>query len=114
MNDVVIALVAAIPAFIIGVLAYRRSLKVDQVSEQSGVASNHRAGTAQVLDGLNALVDQLQEDNASFRIDIKDLAARLNVVTLERDALKLEVARLKKRYQVDDEDTPNPPTKGTP
>lgn len=100
MNEALVALIAAVPAFLIGFLAYRRSLKVDEVSEQSGLASNHRAGTAQVIEGLNKLIDQLQEDNESFRRDIKDLAARLVVITAERDALKLEVARLRKKYAI--------------
>lgn len=93
---------------VFGLMKFRQAQKIDATSAQSGVASNHRAGTAQILEGLNDLIDQLQEDNQSFRLDIKDLAARLNVVTLERDALKLEVARLKKRYR---DDTPVPPNK---
>lgn len=105
---IVVALVGGSVSLTAAVMGYRRSKVVDATSAQSGAANNHRAGTAQILEGLNDLVDQLQEDNASFRLDIKDLAARLNVVTLERDALKLEVARLKKRYR---DDTPNPPNK---
>lgn len=104
MNEIVIALITAVPAFLIGVFAYRRSLKVDQVSAQSGAASNQMAGTAQVIEGLNRLIDQLQEDNDSFRADIKDLAARLVVITAERDALKLEVARLRKKYAANGDD----------
>lgn len=109
-STVIVALVGAAVSLTIAFLGHRRSKLVDATSAQSGVASNHRAGTAQVLEGLNDLVDQLQEDNQSFRLDIKDLAARLNVVTLERDALKLELARLRRKYG-DNDDTPNPPAK---
>lgn len=97
-TGLVIGLVGAAVSLTIGILGHRRSKQVDATSEQSGAASNHRAGTAQVLDGLNALIDQLQEDNTTFRADIKELVARLDAITVERDALRLEVARLKKLY----------------
>jgi peptidoglycan hydrolase CwlO-like protein len=102
-NEVLAALVIGLPSLAIGLLAYRRSRKVDAVSEQSGASSNHRAGTAQVIEGLNELIDNLQEDNKGFRADIRYLTDRLDTITKERDLLKLEVARLKKRYGNNDE-----------
>lgn len=91
----------AVPATVLGYLAHRRSRQVDAASAQSNVASSHQAGTAQVIQGLNALIDQLQEDNTTFRQDIRALAVRLDRVTTERDALRIEVADLKKKYIVD-------------
>lgn len=95
---VTVALVGATVSLAIGILGHRRSKKVDATSAQSGVATDHRAGTAQVLEGLNTLIDQLQEDNTGFRAEIKALVVRLDAVSAERDALKLEVARLRKKY----------------
>lgn len=88
----------AVPATVLGYLAHRRSRQVDQTSAQSGIASNHRAGTAQVIEGLTALIDQLQEDNTTFRTEVRELAGRLGVITAERDECRAEVGRLKRLY----------------
>lgn len=98
MNDLLVAAMAAIPAAVLGVLAYRRSIKVDQVSAQSGMASDHRAGTAQVIEGLNQLIDQYQESVKESREIMAVLEVRIVTVTAERDALRLEVARLRRKY----------------
>lgn len=98
MNEIVIALVVGLPSLTIAVLAYRRSRQVDAVAEKSGVAANGRAGTAQIIEGLKSLVEALQLDNDNFREDIKALIIRLDVITTERDTLRLEVARLRKKY----------------
>lgn len=97
-GEVAIALVVGLPGITVAVLAYRRSRKVDAVSEKTGIAANGRAGTAQVIEGLKVLIDNLQEDNKAFRDDIRSLTLRLDVVAAERDAFRLEVARLRKRY----------------
>jgi ABC-type transporter Mla subunit MlaD len=91
-------LALAVPSTAVGVFAYLRSRKVDAISEQSGIVSDTRAGTAQIIDGLNGLIDNLQEDNKIFREDIKHLTARLDAITAERDELKRELARLRRKY----------------
>lgn len=95
---IIVALVGATVSLVIGVLGHRRSKRVDATSAQSGLASTHQAGTAQILEGLNDLIDQLQEDTVTFRSDIRELVVRLDAVTAERDALRLEVARLRQKY----------------
>lgn len=97
-NQLWMGLGLAIPATVLGVLGYQRSRKVDAVSAQSGVASDSREGTAQVIAGLNSLIDQLQEDYTGARADIKALKERVEAVILERDALKVEVARLRRKF----------------
>lgn len=72
-------------------LKFRQSQKVDATSAQSGIASNHRAGTQQVIEGLNQLVDQLQEENGRLLTEASSRATRLEAATLE-------VARLRKLY----------------
>lgn len=106
-------LALAAPSFALGYLAYRRSRTVDAVSAQSGVASDTRAGTAQVIDGLNKLIDNLQEDNKDFRDDIKQCALDLKAVVVERDELRLELARLRRRYG-ENGPTQTPPPTTTP
>jgi chromosome segregation ATPase len=91
------ALIGAIGGILLGVLGYRRSRHVDAVSEKSGVATETRAGTAQVIDGLMALLDQVQEDNRDNRIQFREVrdavrqaAVRLAEVTVERDLARQE------------------------
>lgn len=76
--------------------AFRLSKKKDAVSAQSGVASNHREGTAQVIEGLNGLINQLQEENLKLRASAEDRATRL-------DAMTLELARWRKKYGLNGE-----------
>ena len=98
--------ITAAPIVVAGVVAwwgYRRSIRVDAVSEKSGVATETRAGTAQIIDGLNSLVDQLQEGTASHRETIKFLTERIDRVLAENVELRLDNARLRKRYGVNGE-----------
>lgn len=106
MNPVVwvpiaVAVVAAFPAY----LAYRRSRTVDQISAASGIAADGRAGVAQVISALESLNDQLQEDNAVFREQLKHQAERFERCWQEREELKRELARLRRKYG-DNGDTP--------
>lgn len=107
-DAVIQAILIGLPATVLGFLAYRRSRKVDAVAEQSGIANETRAGTAQIIEGLNSLVDALQEDNKTFRDEgrafrdeVRNLTLRVNEVVAERDelrrerdSLRREVARL--------------------
>jgi len=102
----------AVVALAIGVMTYRRSRAVDAVSEQSGAVTEARAGTSQIIDGLNGLVDALQDDNKNFREDIRLLTARLDACFADREQLRLEVARLRRKYG-DNADTPPSGTRST-
>lgn len=91
------ALLGVLGGTTLGYLGWHRSRQVDATSAQSGVASETRAGTAQVIDALNALLDQVQEDNREFRAEgrefkeaIRACAAHLEVVTAERDEARRE------------------------
>jgi hypothetical protein len=87
---------SAISGASLGYLAYRRSRQVDAVSKQSGITANTRAGTAQIIEGLNLMIDNLQEDNIAFRMDLKYLTSRLDVIIVERDKLKRDNIRLRR------------------
>lgn len=100
---IIVAVVGAVVSLAIGILGHRRSVSVDATSAQSGVASNHRAGTQQIIEGLNGLVNQLQEENERLRTEAAGRATRL-------EAMTIEVARLRKKY-ADNGDTPQPPNK---
>lgn len=90
--------VSAAVALTLGVLTYRRSRRVDAISAQTGAADATRAGTAQIIEALNGLVDNLQEDNRGFRDDIRHCGTRLEALTNERDELRRELARLRRKY----------------
>lgn len=98
MHPIPQAILIGLPATALGFLAYWRSRKVDAVAEQSGVANESRAGTAQIIEGLNSLIDNLQIDNKQFRDDIRYCASRLDAISIERDRFREEVARLRRRY----------------
>lgn len=97
-EQVIYGLLIGLPSFLLGYLAYRRARKVDQVAAQSGVATETRAGTTQIIEGLNQLIDNLQDDNRTFREDIKYLTLRLDVIIKERDHLRRELTRLQRKY----------------
>lgn len=89
-------LVGALPATMLGVLAHRQSVKADRVAELSGIASSQRSGTAQVIEGMNALADNLQVDNAQLRIAVRECATNMALVMTERDDLLRQVRQLAK------------------
>lgn len=72
-------------------LKFLESRKVDARSAQSGVASDNRAGVDQLVEGLNKLVDQLQEENDKLRagVDTRDVVI---------NTYRLEIARLRRKH----------------
>lgn len=97
-EQAIYGLLIGLPSFLLGYLAYRRARKVDAVAAQSGVITESRAGTAQIIEGLNLLIDQLQDDNKTFRDDIKYLTLRLDAISKERDELRQQLTRLQRKY----------------
>lgn len=99
-NPIVEAIIVAIPSFTLGFLIYRHSIKVDKVTEQSGIVSAQTAGVNQVITGLNSLIDNLQIDNKTLRESLTSLSLRLKEITDDNKALKLEIDALNKTYGV--------------
>lgn len=91
------ALVGVLGGVVLGVLGYRRSRQVDATSAQAGMVTEARAGTAQIIGGLNALLDQVQEDNQDFRTELRHCAARVLAVEAERDACRREFAEYRRQ-----------------
>lgn len=95
-------------AAVSGYLLHKRSKVSDAVSAQSGVASEHRAGTQQIIEGLNKLLDQAQETIVDDREVIKLLEGRVETFSALLDACKAENARLRR-----ENGTPQPSSKET-
>lgn len=91
-------LALAIPATALGYMTYRLSRKKDAVSEQSGVASNHRAGTEQVIQGLNLLLDQAQETIKDDREIKALLEAKIKQFLADNEACRAENALYRAKY----------------
>lgn len=89
------ALVAAIPSSALAIFGYRRSKRVDAVAEQSGMASMSAKGVDQVIEGLNKLVERLQEDNAVLRDNVRALDDKLSRVIQQCEELRSEIRALK-------------------
>lgn len=103
VGQAAVGIAIGLPSAALGYLAYRRSRKVDALSAQSGVAVENREGLALIIAGLNSHIDNLQDDNKSFRDDIRFLTSRLDAIQDERDLLKLELARMRRKYGNGDE-----------
>lgn len=99
-SPIILALIAAVPSFILGILAWRRSVKVDKNTEQAATALAQSTAAAQVLEGLNKLIENLQEDNKELRGNITEVAKKLKEALAERDKLRRELDKLNKRYKI--------------
>lgn len=100
-DPIVTGFALAIPATVISLLGLRRAYHNDKVTEQSGIVAGNATAVAQVISGLNQIIDNLQDDNRVFREEIKALTrnfreevkllnVRLEAVIKERDALRKE------------------------
>ena len=87
----VVAFFGILSTFILGFIGYRRSKKADTVAEKAGAVE-------QIINGLNTLVDNLQEDNKILRENVKELRDALQNITEERDEIRRELRSLKIKY----------------
>lgn len=94
-NPAVIGLIIAIPSFILGYLGYRRAIRVDKITEQSGVAMSQHGAISQVVEGLNSLISVLQQDNEILRKGIENLQDKLDKITVEQIELIEQIANLR-------------------
>lgn len=97
-DQIWIALAAGLPSFLLGFLGYRQSRKVDAVAAQSGMASESRAGIEQVIQGLNGVIDNLQEDNTAFRDEVRYLTGRITEIITQCDEAKRQLNGLRRKY----------------
>lgn len=91
IGQALIGLIAGVPSVAIAYLAYRRSQRVDTVAEQAGIATRDTTSIQQVVDGLNTLVQNLQEDNQVLRAKVLALEESLDRIIAECRDLRAQV-----------------------
>jgi len=97
-REVIIAVWAGATSIILAYLTYRRSVKVDAVSAQAGMTDRSTAGTAQIIEGLNRLLDQVQEDNKDLRDEARGMLVRLAAQSAENDQMRRRLYRYSSKY----------------
>ena len=81
------AILTALLSTGVALLAYRRSRKVDALSEQAGIRTEASDTIEQIISGLKSLVQALQDDNVSLRDTIREL--RTDISTLRQEIVNL-------------------------
>lgn len=76
-STLIVGLILGIPAFALGVAGLIRSFRVDKSTAKQAVDTARGSEVQQIIDGLNALVDNLQADNLITRESAQSLSARL-------------------------------------
>lgn len=97
-EQITVGILVGLPSSVLAYKTFRKSERVDRVTEQTGISAETRAGLNQITEGWNTFVDQLQEDNKIVRESVRFLTARLDEVLLDNDRLKRELADCRKRY----------------
>jgi predicted RNase H-like nuclease (RuvC/YqgF family) len=96
--EVAKALFIGAPASLIAAGAYRRSRHVDAVSEQTGIATETRAGQAERRDAQNDLNENLQTDNKALRDVIMEMRREIKELNMSVTELTREINRLYRKY----------------
>lgn len=99
-HPAVIGLVIGIPSFILGVLGYKRAVRVDKSIENAAVIAAQTGSVSQVIAGLNNLIENLQEDNKVWRENFKELTVKLAEVIHERDQIQKDYNAIAKKYGI--------------
>lgn len=87
-NPAVVGIIIALPATALGYLGYRRSLGLDRVAEQAGMATTNAASIGQVVDGLNKVIVAVQSDNSDLRKEVLALRATVDEIRARLDAVE--------------------------
>lgn len=94
-----VALIAAVPTTILGILAYRRSQKIDKIAAQAGIATSEAGSIQQVVEGLKDLIAILQDDNKVSRRRIDGLEVKLDTLEQIEEDCKKQLAALNERMR---------------
>lgn len=104
-----IALAGGISATCIPWVLYRQAAKKDEVARRSGLVTQSSASTLADFQRLYTFIDNLQEDNTSFREDLRTCAqrceaiatrseVRIDAITKERDEAIQKLNHMYRKY----------------
>lgn len=96
--EAITAFIGALSGMLLGFGGLWLARRRDAVAAASGMDTASRAGYAQAQATMEAIAETYQEDNREFREQVKYLNGRLDACHAEREALRIEVARLVKKY----------------
>jgi len=97
-RELIVAIWAGVTSIGLAYLTYRKSIKVDAVAAQASIGGESRAGTAQIIEGLNSLVDQLQEDNKDLREEARNLLIRIASLISESEDVRRRLMAFQRKY----------------
>lgn len=92
-NPALLVIIAAIPSFILGILALRRSRAVDKTTEQTQIATNELGSINQVIEGMSTLTVNLQDDNKLLRESIEACRRELERIIQNQEDLSKKLDR---------------------
>lgn len=87
----IVAFLGVASTGLLGWFGYKRSQKADTVAEKAGAVE-------QIINGLNILVENLQEDNKDLRSTVTELKDALEKALKERDDAKKDLKTLQRKY----------------
>lgn len=94
----IIGSISILSAATLGWFTYRRSVRVDESSERTGIASSNVAGTAQAFEGLKKTIDAMNTYITVLENDRKVAKEDVKLLTQQRDALQKELNRMYRKY----------------
>lgn len=93
-NPIVVGLLVGIPTTLLGILAFRRTQRLDKVAAQAAEAQASSAQVQTLVSGLNAMIDRLQDDNKILRTNVEVLTQQYDVLKRSCSDLEKLVAEL--------------------
>lgn len=112
--QIIIGIVSTISGILIVWLGVIRSARVDKATERSAIIAAQTGSVGQVIEGLNQIIDNLQDDNKIGREEVRTWRKNFSELSIklaecakerdqyksERDVLQVELAALKKKYNI--------------
>lgn len=85
IDQVILALIAAIPAFILGLLTYKGTVERDKAAARAVERAEIAADRAELESIKDALIESLQEEGQVQRVKVRECAEKLEQMIKERD-----------------------------
>lgn len=93
-NPALVGLIVGLPATVLGVIALRRTMKVDRDAAATAAISAGATAARDVVKGLNTLIDNLQEDNQMLRKEQARLQEKIIQVENDCRGIRAELKAL--------------------